>query len=474
MALKRAQAGDCTFKLRIKRDGEIVESPSGENDLSNLVNAAFIMEGIGQATYEAEIVMGDGAGVINSLTGSELWVLTIATVHKTATYNLRSYAITDRKRSGNSEGYIIKCVSDEFLKNECINVFGPSKTLFDNKLQAEEIVKKLVEDKKYLNSKKKLHFEKTRTKNQHKFVACNWRVLDTVYWVGNLSQRATGGAGANAKPQNGFLFWENMMGYHFKSIDKMIDDVNAMNPDQESNLSEGKAKLYKYSYEPKKSGDESSDDRKINAISFPTDRDYLTGMRQGAWSGYSVGFDVSNITNSRVSADALTAFEAHKYDVSDFWGAMSHVGRSTSKNPVESYDEDIKAMIKKPKRIRYAFLPNRNWDVPKWQFAGISIGSKTETNKQYDEIPYLQAYQHLRVQTLKNTRLMVSIPGNLDLYSGYGIDIRIPKTKPKGDKMETDYKYSGRYVISGIRHVYADESLTTELMLCRDAMPLPK
>lgn len=472
MALKRTQAGDCTFKLRIKRNGSIVESPEGDTDLASLVQAAFIMEGIGQATYEAEIIMGDGAGLINQLTGSELWVLTIETVHKTATYNLRAYAITDRKRSGNSEGYIIKCVSEEFLKNECLNVFGPSKKLFDNKLQAEDIIKKLVEDKNYLNSKKKLHFEKT--KNKHQFIACNWRILDTIYWVGNLSQRSAGGAGASAKPQNGFLFWENMMGYHFKSIDKMIDDVNAMTPEKDSDMSEGKAKLYKYSYEPKKSGDEDNDDRKINSISFPADRDYLTGMRQGAWSGYSVGFDPSMISNSKVAADALTAFEAHKYDIVDFWGAMSHVGRSTSKNPVESFDDDIKTMIRNPKRIRYSFLPNRQWDVPRWKFAGISIGTKTETTKQYEEIPYLQSYQHLRVQSLKNTRLMVSIPGNLDLYSGYGIDIRIPKTKPKGDRMETDYKYSGRYVISGIRHVYADESLTTELMLCRDAMPLPK
>ena len=55
----------------------------------------------------------------------------------------------------------------------------------------------------------------------------------------------------------------------------------------------------------------------------------------------------------------LTATHAHEYDISEFWGKMSHVGKSTSKNPVETYDEDIKKLIQNPKRIRYDFLPNR-------------------------------------------------------------------------------------------------------------------
>ena len=46
-----------------------------------------------------------------------------------------------------------------------------------------------------------------------------------------------------------FLFWENLMGYHFKSIDKMIEDVNSQT-DKDTNVSKGTAKLYGYSYEP--------------------------------------------------------------------------------------------------------------------------------------------------------------------------------------------------------------------------------
>jgi len=469
--MKRQTSTDVSIGLKIKRDGEYVENAEGATDLGVLVTAAFVTESIGQATFEGEIILEDASGVIGTLNGSEIWELKLETTQKKATYLLRAYTIKDRVRSGNVEAYTVKCVSDEFLKNEVLTVFGNTKTLFNNKVEASEMITEMIEGKDYLNTRKRLHTEKTV--NKHIFVASNWRIMDMIYWIAKRTVRAAGG-GAKDEKQNGFLFWENIMGYHFKSIDKIIDDVNAMSYDSDSDMTEGKARLYEYTYSPKKSGDEDNDDYKIEGIVFPNDRDYLTGLRQGAWSGYSVGFDPNMFANGKISKDMLTATHAHEYDISEFWGKMSHVGKSTSKNPVETYDEDIKKLIQNPKRIRYDFLPNRMYDKPRWKVGSFSFGKKTEESKNYDEIPYLQSYQHLRVQSLKNVQLLVVIPGNLDLYSGYGVDIKIPKTKPVGSRIEIDYKYSGRYVISGLRHKYANQTLYTELMLCRDSVPIPK
>ena len=88
-------------------------------------------------------------------------------------------------------------------------------------------------------------------------------------------------------------------------------------------------------------------------------------------------------------------------------------------------------------------------------------------------MPYLQAYQHLRVKSFKNVKLIVSIPGNVDLFSGYGLDVYIPKTKSNGDKIDPDQKYSGLYVIGGLRHKFSgtDQTLNTEVLLYRDSVP---
>ena len=56
-------------------------------------------------------------------------------------------------------------------------------------------------------------------------------------------------------------------------------------------------------------------------------------------------------------------------------------------------------------------------------------------------------------------------------YAGYGVDINIPATKLKGDKMVRDKKYSGRYVIAAVRHKYDGKSMDTEMLVYRDSIP---
>ena len=41
------------------------------------------------------------------------------------------------------------------------------------------------------------------------------------------------------------------MGYHFKSIDGMIEDINEQDEETKTNTTTGKARLYKYVYSAK-------------------------------------------------------------------------------------------------------------------------------------------------------------------------------------------------------------------------------
>lgn len=448
MAILRDSANDVSFSLKLRRDGSYVKNNQGASSLEDFVMACNIQEGIDTAGIQAEIVIQDSAGLLNTLTGSEEWVVRIDTVHGEAVYSLFAYAIESRARNGNSEAYIVKCVSFEFLRNEITNMFGASSKLFENKETSKDIVTNIL--KKTLESSKKRFIEDSA--NKHSFIATNWRAYDTIYWIAQRSVRT----GTNGNPQNGFLFWENLMGFHFKSVDKIIDDVKGQSFDDKSNPTRGKAKLYQYSYEPKRNGNEGTDDLKIESISFPNERNWLVGLRNGAWAGHSVGLDPTVVPNSKVSPENRTADVQYQYSIQDTWKKMSHL---TGKNPVESYTDEIKNMVLTPKRIRYSFLPNRIFDTG------------TGDNKQYNEIPELQAYQHLRMESFKNVQLLINVPGNVDLYSGYGIDVKIPATKPKNDKMKVDRKYSGRYVIAALRHKYDGKHLSTEMLLYRDSLP---
>ena len=71
----------------------------------------------------------------------------------------------------------------------------------------------------------------------------------------------------------------------------------------------------------------------------------------------------------------------------------------------------------------------------------------------------------MRLETLKNTRLTIQVPGNLDLCTGGGIDIQIPANEPGTQKI--DERYSGRYLIAAVAHKATGFTMTTELSLMK-------
>tara|TARA_Y100000287_G_C13894060_1_gene197379 strand:- start:140 stop:466 length:327 start_codon:yes stop_codon:yes gene_type:complete len=95
---------------------------------------------------------------------------------------------------------------------------------------------------------------------------------------------------------------------------------------------------------------------------------------------------------------------------------------------------------------------------------------KNNPQKNYQELVQLQAYQYMRVETLKNLKALVRIPGNIDLYAGSGIHISLPGTFKSGTTVPTDRRYSGRYMIVRLTHSATVGKITTELELMKDSI----
>ena len=157
MAIVRDTANDVSFSLKLRRDGSYVKNNDGATNLEDFVMACTVQEGIDSSAIQAEIVLQDSAGLVNTLTGSEEWVIRIDTVHGQAVYSMFAYAIESRARSGNTESYIVKCVSFEFLRNEATNLFGSSSNIFDKDASAEDIVKDIL--KTFIGTDKKKFIE---------------------------------------------------------------------------------------------------------------------------------------------------------------------------------------------------------------------------------------------------------------------------------------------------------------------------
>tara|TARA_B100001250_G_scaffold169673_1_gene146114 strand:- start:813 stop:2183 length:1371 start_codon:yes stop_codon:yes gene_type:complete len=453
MGLQRTEAGEVDIRVSVYRDGERLEA-NGSYDISDYVLGIEITETITLATLECQLSIMDSGGVLGAMTGSEKFRIQVQSTIIDRTYWFRAYEIQSRTKTNEyTETYIINAISDEYLRNEVKNVFGNSEVLFEGKTKSHEVVEQLIKDKKYIGSSKRSFIEETL--NKQNFIATNWRPLDTIYWI---SQRSIRKMNKGGDFQNGFLFFESALGFNFSSIDHLIDDINDQT-ESKSNYTTGKVKLYTYEYSPKKLEGAGRDQYRIEGMSFPKERNYLLGLRDGDWSGYSVGFDPVTISNSKMGLSTDMQNDAYRYSISNAWRKMSHLGTKKATSVYGQMDKDVQSMVDYPKRTRYTVMPNQIFD-PKF---------KDNPQKNYQELVELQAYQYMRIESLKAIQMLVKIPGNLDLYAGKGINLIVPSVEKVGTRPITDKRYSGKYLIAGITHSFANRNHKSELILMKDA-----
>ena len=455
MTIRRNQAGDVEVKVNVFRDGNKLQSAEGSDDIYDFIAGIEIYESITSSTIEAKLLFNDGSGFIGAMTGSEEFRIVIKGTILDRVYYVRAYDIEARTRLNTADSFIVNCASDEFFQNEITNVFGNSQVVFDSTSSSDIVEQLLKTDQRYIRSQKKIYIEESTNKQQ--FIATNWRPYDCIYW---LAQRSVRKARKGGTLQNGFIFYENGLGLNFKSIDKIIDNVNNQS-ESDTNFTTGDSKLYTYVYSTKSSGSDGADQFKIETIVFPEERDFLTGLRNGAWAGFSMGFDPVTVTQSKMGLSTDMSVNAYRYGIDAMWPKMSHLDESRSVNPLSQLDDNIKQITQYPRRTRYTALSNQIFD-PKFQ---------DNPQKNYEELVELQAYQWMRFESLKNIKLMIKFPGNLDLYAGSGMNVIIPATYKRNSTTDIDRKYSGRYVIGGLTHKIVGSNMTTEALLLKDSIP---
>ena len=103
-------------------------------------------------------------------------------------------------------------------------------------------------------------------------------------------------------------------------------------------------------------------------------------------------------------------------------------------------------------------IPNQIFD-PKF---------KNNPQRNYEQLIELQAYQWMRIESLKQVQLTIIIPGNLDLYAGSGVRVIIPSSE-KGATTKLDERYSGTYLIAAVAHKSTGGTMQTELALMKDS-----
>lgn len=423
-------------------NGQIRTAKDGSRNIVELISSLKIVESISSPTVYAEISIFDATDFINTLIGNEYWRIDLESGGYNITYVFQCYEITARVKSEKKEAYVLKLVSPAFINNEVTNVFGSYAPT-----DAAAHVKKILGMVTTLGGKGGAKLD-AESANKLRFTSPNWRPFDAINFI---ASKATRSGGSSDNPQGAYIFYENALGYHFKTIDKLIEDAR----DQEKPT---------YVYGQKALSDNPSKNNfLISKLSFPHSFNSIRNLRQGTWSGYIIGLDPSTFGESVLpTKNKKVTAQTGYYTIENTFKRMSKLEKG-GKLPIDVNNPEIKKLINNPKRVHYRALPTHLWDSTKSD--GSSTGSRNLNN-------YLDtaSYNYLRKKSLEAIQLEITVPGNLNLFAGGGVNVQIPRMQVKRKKAELDKVYSGIYLIGGVTHTYRVSELLTTLHLLKDSI----
>tara|TARA_B100001057_G_scaffold465489_1_gene521682 strand:+ start:4383 stop:5615 length:1233 start_codon:yes stop_codon:yes gene_type:complete len=270
----------------------------------------------------------------------------------------------------------------------------------------EELLKS---DKKGVQSSKKL--DKDNSVNSYSFVGNLKRPFDTIQWLCPKTQ-------SSAK-DFGFLFYETLDGYIFKSIKSLLKQEPI---------------TYTQTDRP---GDQGF--FKILQNNLNQTNDVGMNMRMGMYANRTLYVDIENQT-----------FEEVDFKITDL----------DLKRPPKLLDgiEDF------PTRLMLRVN----------DFGVAQKGAKKDEVQPISELAVYQNKSYIRNNLLFSQSINISIPLNTTLRAGNLINIRLPvKKDDKGSKTdsygnERTNDPSGKYLVSELRHLIGGGSAETQLKLIRD------
>ena len=300
----------------------------------------------------------------------------------------------------------------EFLSVEAIiNETARVNKRFDDNV-SQTVFELLIGDKKGIRSSKKL--EKHRATNKYTFIGNLKRPFDTIQWLCPKTQ--------SSKKSFGFVFFETLDGFNFKSIEKLLDQKPA----------------YTYT-RTDKPYDEKVGHFKILHNNMNQTNDIAMNMRMGMYANKTIYIDIENQTKSIVD-----------FKLSDL----------NPKKPVKL----LNGIEEYPTRLMLRIN----------DFGVQQKGSKKKDVQKLNDLAIYQNKSYIRNNLLFSQSISISVPLNPELRAGQVLNLKFPIKKSDGNEETDSYgndktnDASGKYVISELRHLIGGGKAETQLGLIRD------
>jgi len=375
---------------------------SASVDLRAQTMSLSIFEDVEEPTIYAELMMVDSANLVKDfpIIGEEDVEISYITPgrDKPTTYKLRTFAVdgTVANPTGKASAYILKCVSNEHFVNSVNQVDkGYNNTV------AEMVADIVVNE---LHTKKATIVETTRG-----LISTTIPKMSPFQAIDFLRQKAVA-----KRPSGGvFVFYENQYGFNFVSLEKLIEDgsktigsrVFTYSPDI---ISDKQRQAHAF--------------RNLQRYEHLSKFDTIDKMAGGMFKNTVRSFDML----SKEFQETIFELDkqAHKFETGD------------KKTTIPNTDKIIKEA--KQGAPYYMFAPK-------------------DSSKGNDFVSDLMGYRHSFVKLFNQNVTRCMVYGDNYLTVGDMVELNLPDLSGSTEKKSPDKRYSGKYMITKLRHIITQE-----------------
>lgn len=426
--MQQKYSGD--FSLKSVKLFPVVNKSSEGIELKQLIKEITIYESVISTSLYCELLINDiGENLIGSLPlmGQEKININIGVASRNYDLNFYIFKIDGRIMQEKNQAYVVHCLSFEALINEqtriCERVDGK---------KSHEFLKEKFESKNKSGSSAftKKKFDADVSLYPFNMYIPNWRLFDTAVWMSRRS------VSAKYKNSIGYLFYETLDGYKFKSLDELFEKTPYPNANTKYTFAQANTSA---------KGTKANDYRIMN-YSSPKAFDIMDDMRNGGFSHNSIYVDITNRT-----------YRVFRTTADDYWKDMKHL------DGLKPYRTDGPLQLMNyPTRLVY-----RPTTINTFGWKEVDIAGKNnidEVNKNYEKSLY-------RYYFLEYNKLEIAVPGDLNIRAGNVIQVSIPSPKRSTDgKVLEDTRISGKYLVHSIKHSILNRTeLRTTITLTRDS-----
>lgn len=338
--------------------------------------------------------------------------------------SFRIYSITDRKNINNtSEAYVIHFVAEEFMQSDERRVTKNYETTYSS--AAQKILKE------YLKVERNRLAKFEDSKGIRRINIPNLRPLEALEWC---AKRAL-----DSKNSPNFVFFANRAGYNFVPLSRLLTQNSILN----------------INFSPKNLGD--SDEffelSKARSVEVLSQFDSISKVRSGSDAGTFIGFDPITRT---MGAKFISGDETYK--------AMEHGNKKQNTNVKVNPDGTSN-------KTNYNAKQTLSSNSERRKFSDY-IMKKDPTSISKDETQEKFLHQRQTILTnLMQRRLKIVMPGNFQLSSGFNVTVDASgfSARVKGEDVNSDLSLSGKYIITGVRHIISVRSHVTVIEIATDS-----